>query len=447
MSFPYSMNTVPEHTGPLPDEVDVVVIGGGIVGVMSAYFLNQRGLRAVVLEKGRIAGEQSGRNWGWVRQQGRDPAELPIMIEANRIWKDLAQKCDRDIGLRWNGVLYLADKPEEVGRYEDWMVHAREHGVDTQILTKAAVAEKVSGASRDWNAGLWTASDGRAEPWVALPSIARHAASTGVIIRENCAVRSMDVEGGRVAGVVTEAGRIRAPKVLLAGGAWSSLFARAHGVDLPQLSVRATVTATRKMPEAFTGGAAAKGFAFWRRADGCYGMAQSDFHDVYIGPDTFRHFGRFVRHLSEGGFGNTYRPMSPKGFPDGWGTPRHWSADQETPFERQRMLNPAPSTRRVRQMARDFGKLYPQLGPVEIRSSWAGMIDTMPDVVPVIDNAPSLPGLTIATGMSGHGFGIGPGVGRVVADLIAENDIGHDLSRFRIGRFTDGSRLEVGPGL
>lgn len=75
------------------------------------------------------------------------------------------------------------------------------------------------------------------------------------------------------------------------------------------------------------------------------------------------------------------------------------------------------------------------------------MIDTMPDVVPVIDRAPSVPGLTIATGMSGHGFGIGPGVGRVVADLVAGRPVGHDLTRFRLSRFTDGSEITLGPSL
>ncbi|HQY43904.1 MAG TPA: FAD-binding oxidoreductase, partial [Paracoccaceae bacterium] len=79
--------------------------------------------------------------------------------------------------------------------------------------------------------------------------------------------------------------------------------------------------------------------------------------------------------------------------------------------------------------------------------AWAGMIDTMPDVVPVIDHVAALPGLTIATGLSGHGFGIGPAVGRVTADLVMGRDPGHDLSRFRLSRFTDGSEMIIGPSL
>lgn len=87
------------------------------------------------------------------------------------------------------------------------------------------------------------------------------------------------------------------------------------------------------------------------------------------------------------------------------------------------------------------------MGRPRLRAAWAGMIDTMPDVVPVVDRVASLPGLTIATGMSGHGFGIGPGMGRVVADLVAGGDPGHDLARFRLSRFTDGSALVPGPSL
>jgi glycine/D-amino acid oxidase-like deaminating enzyme len=94
-----------------------------------------------------------------------------------------------------------------------------------------------------------------------------------------------------------------------------------------------------------------------------------------------------------------------------------------------------------------FARAFPALGRPQLRTSWAGMIDTMPDVVPVIDRVAAIPGLTIATGLSGHGFGIGPGMGRVVADLVAGNPTGHDLHRFRLARFSDGTRIAPGPSL
>ncbi|MFN4173062.1 MAG: NAD(P)/FAD-dependent oxidoreductase, partial [Pseudorhodobacter sp.] len=90
-----------------------------------------------------------------------------------------------------------------------------------------------------------------------------------------------------------------------------------------------------------------------------------------------------------------------------------------------------------------FARIWPALGRPRFAKVWGGMIDTMPDVVPVVDHAP-LPGLTLATGMSGHGFGIGPGMGRVLADLILGRTVGHDLTRFRLSRFTDGSGIDLG---
>jgi glycine/D-amino acid oxidase-like deaminating enzyme len=94
-----------------------------------------------------------------------------------------------------------------------------------------------------------------------------------------------------------------------------------------------------------------------------------------------------------------------------------------------------------------FARAFPRWAAPACAPAWAGMIDTMPDVVPVIDRVAAIPGLTIATGLSGHGFGIGPGVGRVVADLVAGNRTGHDLHRFRLSRFTDGTPIAPGPSL
>ena len=111
------------------------------------------------------------------------------------------------------------------------------------------------------------------------------------------------------------------------------------------------------------------------------------------------------------------------------------------------MLNPSPNMKTIGRVQDSFARAHPSLGRPKLRSVWAGMIDTMPDVVPVIDHAAAIPGLVIATGMSGHGFGIGPGVGRVVADLVMGNDPGHDLKRFRLSRFSDGSKIAPGPSL
>ncbi|EKE44328.1 FAD dependent oxidoreductase [Oceaniovalibus guishaninsula JLT2003] len=424
-----------EYRDPLPAAADLVVIGGGIAGVMAAWFAAGAGLRVVLVEKGRVAAEQSSRNWGWIRAQGRDPAELPIMAEAAALWPLLQRETGEDLGLARTGTLYLARRDRDLARHEAWMVHARAHGLDTRMLTARAVARLLPGAAEDWHGGLYTPSDLRAEPWVAVPALARAARASGVAIREGCAARRLDMAGGRIAGVVTEAGRIAAPRVVLAGGAWSALFLRAHGIGLPQLSVRATALATAPLPQVHAGGACDDRLAFRRRQDGGYTLAPNDRHDFHIGPDALRHARAYWPQIRDDPRGTIFRAAAPRDHPDAWRTPRRWDADEITPFERARILDPAPNMALVRRARARFEAAFPRLGPVRIARAWAGMIDTLPDMLPVIDRVAALPGLVVLTGLSGHGFGIGPGVGRVAADLAMDRAPGHDLTPFALDRF------------
>lgn len=444
--FPISLDNPVEHGRPLPGQADVVIIGGGVIGVSAAYYLARRGLRPVVLEKGRIAGEQSARNWGWIRQQGRDLAELPIMIEARRLWSELAADLGEDIGLTTCGLSFLGRDDADMARYEDWLKEAAPMGLDSRVLGAGALEALIPGMSHRFRGALHTPSDMRAEPFLAVPALARAAVRAGAVIVENCAARCLDRSAGRVSGVVSEQGLVRAPQVIVAGGAWSALFLRNEGIDIPQLSVRATVAATGPLPEVFSGGATDDRLAFRRRMDGGYTLAASGYHETYIGPDSFRHFATYLPQLLSRPFARAYRLRGPAGFPDGWRTARRWQGDEPTPFERMRILDPAPNAAKVEDIRAGFQALLPALGDVRIAAAWAGMIDAMPDIVPVVDRAP-VPGLSICTGMCGHGFGIGPAFGRIMADMVREAPVGHDLSRFRLSRFSDGSTLVPGPDL
>ena len=171
---PITENTPVRFSDPLPDAVDVVVIGAGVAGTATAYFLAQRGQKVLLCEKGRVAGEQSSRNWGWIRQQGRDHAELPIMMESNRIWQGLAKETgERDLAFTQGGCLYLASGPAEVKKYEAWYALAKQHQLDTRMLTKAELESRYPGLGGNWAGGMVTPSDGRGEPFVAVPALAR----------------------------------------------------------------------------------------------------------------------------------------------------------------------------------------------------------------------------------------------------------------------------------
>lgn len=436
----------PRHVGPVPKSAEVVVIGGGIIGVMTASFLARQGVRVVLCEKGRIAGEQSSRNWGWIRQQGRDFAELPIMMEAMRLWQGLADSLP-GLGFARRGVLYLARSAAEIDGFEAWHDRARDMGLDCRMLGAGAIGDLVQGHRADWTGGLYTASDARAEPWLAVPLLAEAARHDGAILVENCAVRALDRAGGAISGVITEQGRIACEQVVLAGGAWSSLLLGREGIALPQLSVLASVAASEPMPEVFAGNAADDRFAFRRRQDGGYTIAPGARHDFHVGPAALRHAAVFLPTLRHDFATTRFRARAPKGYPDAWGQHRRWSADEVSPFERQRVLDPAPNLAVLQEAAAEFGRVFPGLGVPKLRRTWGGMIDILPDVVPVIGRSAALPGLVLATGMCGHGFGIGPGVGRVVADLVLGRPPGHDLERFSPERFTDGRRLTRGPSL
>ena len=156
MTFPISDATPIRFSAPLPKACEVVVLGGGIMGVMTVWYLAEAGVRVVLCEKGRVAGEQSSRNWGWIRQQGRDLAELPIMVESMRLWKGLSSEFGAGLGFRQEGVMYLARTEAEMAGFEDWRKQAMVHQLDTVMQTPDQIKAQGGNSSLihiDWMIG------------------------------------------------------------------------------------------------------------------------------------------------------------------------------------------------------------------------------------------------------------------------------------------------------
>jgi glycine/D-amino acid oxidase-like deaminating enzyme len=418
----------------LPKAVDVVVIGGGIAGASATWHLAKRGVSVALCEKGAIGAEQSGRNWGWCRNTLRDPAELPLMRHAMSDWRDPSVFGGLDTGFRTTGIMYFCGRNrDDAADYEAWLASVRAFQLDSRMISASEVDRLIPGGADGVSGALYTASDGCAEPAQATAAIAEAARGLGASLHQACAVRAIEQQAGRVSGVVTEAGHIKCQAVLLAGGVWSRLFLGNLGVDLPSLSVMGSVSVTQPMQGGPEISVAGHRFGWCKRADGSYIVSQADATILDIVPDSFRLFGDFRPIMMKGL--QSLRLRLGSGFLEAARMKRHWRPDEVTPFEETRIADPAPAGWVLDEAARNAARAYPFFANARIAGRWGGLIDVTPDALPVISEAAQVPGLYVATGLSGHGFGIGPGAGRLAADLVTGDAPVVDAKGFRLDRF------------
>lgn len=425
----------------LPAKADVVVIGAGIIGASAAFSLAERGLSVALLEKGLVGAEQSSRNWGWCRRQNRDERELPLSGVAMDLWDEIAAKIGEDVGFRRCGLFYATDNPQQLAEWEQWQTTARKFDVNTRMLSPKEAHESVPAQGRRWLGGVHSVDDGKGEPAIAAPTIASGARKFGATIHQNCAARGLDVVNGAVAGVITEKGTIRTQAVLNAGGAWASMFSRPYGVIFPQASVRQT--AVRTVSTVNVGDALyTPECSLTRRLDGSYTLAVSGRATLDLTPQGMRYarwfMPMFLKRLKAVQVGvSTSMFRGPEAL-------ARWTMQETSPFERMRILDPAPSKRTIAAMLKGVHDQFPALAGVTIADSWGSYVDCTPDAVPVISAVDRVRGFYLAAGGSGRGFGIGPGIGRLAADLVANDKPCVDPTPFRLSRFFDGSKVNVG---
>lgn len=439
MPGPY---VVPVHgDADLPRAVDVVVIGGGIIGASTALELAESGLRVALCEKGGIGHEQSSRNWGWVRISRRDPREVPLMAEALRIWSGLDARIGRDTGYKRSGIIFTCADDLQFAQHETWNRNLDGYQLESRMLSAKEFGEKFPNANMNLKGALYTAADGRAEPQKAAPAIAEAARERGAHVLTQCAVRGIETSGGAISGVVTERGPIACKAVVLAGGAWSSLFSGNLGINFPQLKVMNSVIRTKPLEGGPEEAIWHKDFAIRKRQDGGYTIASGHENVVDIVPQSFRQALAFLPALRK-----EWRSLNFRlglRFLDEARLARRWALDEPSPFEYNRVLDPVPSKALSDKAMRAAIQAFPALAAAEIAQRWAGYIDVTPDAVPVISPIDRIPGFFLASGFSGHGFGIGPAAGRLMADLVTGRTPLVDPAHFRFNRFSDGSKIEL----
>ncbi|MCJ2180938.1 NAD(P)/FAD-dependent oxidoreductase [Novosphingobium album (ex Hu et al. 2023)] len=425
----------------LPEAVDVVVVGAGIVGTASAYYLAKRGLSVALIDKGYIGCEQSSRSWAWCRQQNRDRREMPLSVLAMKLWDELPGEIGRDLGFRRCGLLYATDDASALEGWENWLPVAKEFGINTQMLSAREAAGKIPETRRKWLGGLFNHDDGKAEPALAAPGLAAAARSLGATIHQDCAARALDMTNGRVVGVHTEKGYIRTGAVLCAAGAWASRFLRTHGVKFPQASVRQSVLRTK--PTANVGEVLyCPDFAMTRRLDGSYTLAISGRAILEMTPQGIRYarefMPQFIQRLKavQVGVG--------KSFLKGPDSAQSLLSNDPAVFERNRVCAPEALSKQVDEVLQNVRTTFPQLAGVELDMAWGAYVDCTPDAVPVLSPVDALGGVFVAAGCSGHGFGVGPAIGYLMTQLINGDAPAVDPVPFRLSRLIDGSKVEVG---
>lgn len=417
----------------VPGQADCVVIGAGIVGVCAAWWLARAGQRVVLLEKGRVGAEQSSRNWGWCRQQNRDARELPLSTRSLALWEQMAAEIGDDLGFSRCGLLYLSNDPVEIEGWAAWGRFARGEGVDTRMLTADEAAARGAATGKAWRGGVWSPTDGIADPARAAPMIAQAVERLGGTVVQGCAARGIDLAAGRVAGVVTERGTIRTGAVVMAGGAWAGSFLHQLGIRFPQAAVRSSILSVQPGAQGLPDALHTAAVSVTRRGDGGHTLAISGRANLDPTPGAVRGARQFVPM-----FAKRWRALRPGGlqaWQAGFETRRIWALDRPTPMERTRILNPRSSAGLVAETLSRARALLPALRDVPVQTAWAGYIDSTPDGVPVIDADTGVPGLVLAAGLSGHGFGIGPGVGHLVADLVLGRAPITETAQYRLARF------------
>lgn len=422
-----------------PDEVDTVVVGGGIVGCMTALNLVERGMSVAVCEKGDIGGEASCRAAGLIEYQHLAPVKMELIARSIELWRRFGQ-FDENIGFTDRGAVTLFDGEADADAMTSWLDTTKEFpGVDARILSKQEIQHLEPGIGDGWYGGLLQANALAVEPKLATPAIARAAASKGAKILQNCAVRHIELETGRISGVISEKGRIKTPNVVIAGGIWSPALVKPLGLNLPQLMIFAEMISVEpiangpKIPLATSAGLVR------READGGY-LFGCNSGIAPITPTVLKYFPKLIS-MSAGIEQGLTAAFNYRTFMHELKANKTSRPGKPSPYEKNRIFQPEFTGKFADGTFAYLRSRMPVFENSKIRERYSGALMTSLDNLGVISAVKSIPGLYLGTGLL-YGLTMSTAAGEALADLITGEETKVDVSPYRYERFIDGSKLE-----
>lgn len=369
-------------------QAEVIIVGGGIIGCAAAYHLAKEGVSVLVLEGSpHIGNGGSTRNGGGVRQSGRDPWELPLVMYAiQNLWPKLSDMLDTNVEYYQHGNLRLGSTPAHEKILQGLTDRAAACGLDVRMISGDEARRINPYLSDVVTCASWCPTDGHANPLMATMGYYKMARRLGAHFISDEKVVELRKIKGAVRQVVTASGNVyEGDKVILAAGYESRFIASTVGIDIPMQPVLLETLVTEAVAP-----------MFWQML----GTADADFY----GHQT--EHGSFVFGLNSG-----LEPFAKPG-------------------------RPVSSSIAASAACRGILHYFPSLQEIKVVRTWAGWMDACADHVPVISTVEEVPGLILACGFTGHGFGIAPAVGLVLSQLATGQETAVDLSALRYDRFT-----------